>query len=225
VRGRELVSVVVPTYNRAGFICDAIASIRAQGDANVEIVVVDDGSTDDTERVVAARDTKVTYVRIEHRGVSAARNRGVLTARGQLVAFLDSDDLWPDGSLELRRAHLDQYPDADIVYGRSRIRHIGDGRRRVGPHDEDEPLLIPMLGSMLCRRSVFDRVGLFDEALEHAEDIDWLARTKERNIATSTIDDVTLEYRIHDSNMTLEVDRNQAFLLRALKQSLDRRRR
>lgn len=217
--------MVVPTYNRAGLICDAIASIRAQGDDDVEIVIVDDGSTDDTERVVAAKDTKVTYVRLEHGGVSAARNRGVLTARGQLVAFLDSDDLWPDGSLELRRAHLDQHPDVDIVYGRSRIRHIGNVRKRFGVDEENGPFLIPMLGSMLCRRSVFDRVGLFDEALEHAEDVDWLARTKDGSIATSKIDDVTLEYRIHDSNMTLEVDRNQAFLLRALKKSLDRRRR
>jgi glycosyltransferase involved in cell wall biosynthesis len=223
VSSRELVSVVVPTFNRAAFVCDAIASISAQGDG-IEIVVVDDGSTDDTERVVAAKGTKVTYVRLEHRGVSAARNRGILAARGQLLAFLDSDDLWPNDSLARRRAHLDRHPDVDLVYGLARIRHIGNLRRKLGPYDENVPIRFPLLGSMLCKRTVFDRVGLFDEALEHAEDVDWFARVKESRIPTSTIDEVTLEYRLHDGNMTFDVDRNQAFLLRALKKSLDRRR-
>jgi hypothetical protein len=77
---------------------------------------------------------------------------------------------------------------------------------------------------MLCRRAVFERVGLFDEALEHAEDVEWLARMKEFEIPTSMIEDIALEYRIHGGNMTLDVERNQSFLLRALKQTLDRRR-
>lgn len=225
VSSRELVSVVVPTFNRAAFVGDAIASISAQGDDDVEIVVVDDGSTDDTERIVAARGTNVTYVRLEHRGVSAARNRGILAARGGLIAFLDSDDLWPNDSLGRRRSHLERHPEVDLVYGLARIRHIGKLRRNLGPYDESEPIRFPLLGSMLCKRSVFDCVGLFDEALEQAEDVDWFARVKESRIATSAIDEVTLEYRIHDDNMTFEVDRNQAFLLRALKKSLDRRRR
>lgn len=218
------VSIVVPTYNRAAFIGDAIASIRNQGMDDLEILVVDDGSTDETEAAVRATGDSVVYLAFEHHGVGAARNRGVTTARGELIAFLDSDDSWPPGSLAARHRHLATHPKTDVVYGRTLVRNTGTVRKRFGGYAEDTPLEFPTLGSMLCRRSVFDVVGLFDEALEHAEDVEWFARMKENAIPTDTIDDITLEYRIHGGNMTLDVDRNQLFLLRALKQTLDRRR-
>ena len=218
-----LVSVIVPSYNRARFIGDAIASIRAQGDADVEIVVIDDGSTDDTELVAQAQRPPVVYRSFGHLGVSAARNRGLAAARGDLVAFLDSDDVWPPGSLAARRAYLDLHADVDLVYGRTMIRELG-GQRRRGSGEEERSTAAPLLGSLLCRRSVFERVGGFDESLAHAEDVEWLARVQAANVSMRAIDTVALEYRIHGQNMTGDVAANQAFLLRALKQSLDRRR-
>ena len=116
------------------------------------------------------------------------------------------------------------HPETDVVYGRSAIRHLGNVRRAFGPYDENRPIEHALLGSMLCRRAVFERIGLFDEALAHAEDVEWLARAKGKHVVMDRIDDVTLEYRIHGGNMSLDVERNQWFLLRALKRTLERRR-
>ena len=221
----SLVSVIVPTFNRARFIGGAIASIRGQHDVDAEILVIDDGSTDETETVARAEGAPVVYLRFDHGGVGAARNRGLAAARGELVAFLDSDDVWPVGSLAVRREHLERHPEVDVVYGRTTFRHVGAARRRRLAHREDGEVSAPLLGSMLCRRSVFDRVGGFDERLAHAEDVEWLTRVKAQAVPMQAIDATTLEYRIHGENMTDDVARNQAFLLRALKQSLDRTRR
>ena len=222
--GPTLVSVIVPTYNRARFLGDAIASIRAQDDVDVEIVVIDDGSTDDTEVVAQAQRPPVVYRSFGHLGVSAARNHGLAAARGDLVAFLDSDDVWPSGSLAARRAYLDLHADVDLVYGRTMIREVGGQRHRRGSGDAERSTSAPLLGSLLCRRSVFERVGGFDESLAHAEDVEWLARVQAADVSMRAIDTIALEYRIHGQNMTGDVAANQAFLLRALKQSLDRRR-
>ena len=89
-----LVSVIVPAYNRAGFILDALASAYDQDYSPMEVVVVDDGSTDDTRDVVESFECPVRYVYQEHAGVSPARNRGLAEAKGELIAFLDSDDVW-----------------------------------------------------------------------------------------------------------------------------------
>lgn len=219
-----LVSVIIPTYDRASLIGDAIASVRAQGDDRYEIVVADDGSTDGTADVVRAAGANVVYVPLSHHGVSAARNAGIAAASGELIAFLDSDDVWPLGSLTVRRAYLADHPEADAVYGLTALRQRGAATRRFGPYDERTPIRFPLLGSLLCRRSAFEKVGRFDESLEHAEDVEWFARATELGVTLSLIEDVILEYRIHDGNMTLDVERNQAFLLRALKRTLDRRR-
>ena len=220
----ELVSVIVPTYERAAFVGHAIESICAQGDERVEIVVVDDGSSDGTAEAVRATGVSVVYLAGDHAGVSAARNRGIRAAHGELIAFLDSDDTWPAGSLAKRRAHLASNPCIEVVYGRTAIVYEQQVNRRFGPYGENRPIEHAMLGSMLSRRSVFDRIGLFDEALEHAEDVEWLARAKGKQVPMASIDDVTLEYRIHGANMSLDVDRNQSFLLRALKRTLEQRR-
>lgn len=219
---RPAVSVIVPTYDRANLLADAIESICAQGVGDLEIVVVDDGSSDGTESLLASLDAPIRYLRQEHKGVSAARNRGLAAAAGGLIAFLDSDDVWPAGSLPVRRAFLDARPDVEVVHGRTRVVDRGASHSRSGVEKEARPT--PLLGSMLCRRSVFDLVGPFDEELHHAEDVEWLARMKEKGVSVHALNLVTLEYRIHGGNMTRDVAQNQAFLMRALKRSLDRRR-
>ncbi|HEV8584144.1 MAG TPA: glycosyltransferase [Methylomirabilota bacterium] len=111
------VSVVIPTYNRGHVVGEAIASALAQTHRNLEVVVVDDGSTDDTPaRVVRVPDRRMRYVRVPHAGVSAARNAGIAVASGDLVSFLDSDDLWRPGKLALEIATLAAYPAAGGVF-------------------------------------------------------------------------------------------------------------
>ena len=118
------VSVVIPTYNRAHSVVDAIRSVLGQRYTDLELIVVDDGSTDDTAlRVEAIGDHRLRYVRGGHEGVSAARNLGVRHATGELVAFLDSDDLWQADKLTREVEILARYPDADVVFSDLEKRH------------------------------------------------------------------------------------------------------
>lgn len=220
-----LISVIIPTYNRAAVLGDAIDSILVQDVEPLEIVVVDDGSTDGTAEVAGSYGGRVRYVRQPHRGVAVARNTGLAAAQGELIAFLDSDDVWTDGSLAARLEVLMENPQVSIVYGRARYRITAKDKRRFAKFDEQEELDSPMFCAMLLRRQVFDAVGTFDESFEHSEDVDWIARSKEKGVAMLAMDMVVFEYRIHGGNMTFDVKTNQSFLLRALKGSLDRRRR
>jgi glycosyltransferase involved in cell wall biosynthesis len=219
------VSVIVPVFDREAVLGIAIESILQQSCEVAEVVVVDDGSSDGSAGVAEAFGGRVRCVRQKHAGVAAARNLGLSVARGDLIAFLDSDDVWPAGSLDIRVEALDANRSADVAYGRTRIRMTATDNRRFANFDENKPLHHPVLGSMLCRRAVFDAVGLFDETFEHSEDVDWLSRAKAKGVSLVQVDATVLEYRIHGGNMTLDVDRNQAYLLRALKKSLDARRR
>src|SRR4051812_1301977 len=99
-----MVSVIIPTYNSAALLAQAIASVLAQSVLPAEIIVVDDGSTDATEQLVQCHGSRVKYVRQRNQGVSAARNRGVASASGEFIAFLDADDVWHPRKLELQMA-------------------------------------------------------------------------------------------------------------------------
>ena len=219
------VSAIIPAYNREGLLDDALRSAYAQGCEPMDVLVVDAGSTDGTARVVASFGRPVIYVRQEHRGVSAARNRGLAEARGELIAFLDSDDVWPEGSLRHRMELLAAHPEADIVYGKTRVRTLVAGQPKLRRYADGEAVHHPCFGSMLVRRSAFERVGKVDETFRDSEDIDWLCRAHEGGLVTVRTDQIVLEYRLHDGNMTSAIGPKREFLFQALKRSLDRRRR
>ena len=187
-----VVSVVVPTHDYAVYLPAALESIRLQTFTDWECVVVDDGSTDDTQDVlsqVAAADHRIRILSQPQRGLSAARNQGLRLARGRYVQFLDADDLLHEAKLELHVAALEVRGDVDIVYGPTR--YFDDGEPAVlrsslrGPNG---PEPAPMSGAgaevlqrllvrnqmtvaaPLVRRSVFDSVGTFDEQLDRLED-------------------------------------------------------
>jgi glycosyltransferase involved in cell wall biosynthesis len=218
-----LVSVIVPAYNRERLLPDALASIAAQDCDALEVVVVDDGSTDGTARVAETYGDPVRCVVQEHRGVSIARNRGLRESRGKLIAFLDSDDVWSANSLAHRLDLLRANPEVDVVYGKTRIHNLVP-QTTLRRYKDGEAIHHPSFGSMLIRRAVFDRVGFVNEQFEHSEDIEWLFRAKEAGVPMLLTDEVVLEYRIHGGNMTSEATTNRQFLFKALKQSLDRRR-
>jgi glycosyltransferase involved in cell wall biosynthesis len=179
-----LVSVIIPTYNHAHFLPTAIESVRAQTYGQVEIVVVDDFSTDSTERVVeqyAAPNT--TYIKSANKGIVAtSRNVGTRAAKGEYIAFLDADDVWEPNKLELQLPHLD---DPSVVAVASDLRYTGARRysqsrrgRGSGGYREygnlqivrDNPVAT---SSVVVRRRDLDRVGGFDEAPEFRFIEDW----------------------------------------------------
>jgi glycosyltransferase involved in cell wall biosynthesis len=219
-----LLSVIVPTYNAARFLPDAIASIRCQQYAPLEILVVDDGSTDETARVVRSLGEDIRYARQANAGPAAARNRGLELAAGEWIAFLDADDQWPADKLANQIPRLAGDPNLDIVLGR--IQQVDAGAHKLlfpfeGP---DQTLVHVHLGSGVFRRRVFDRVGRFDESMRTGEDVDWFLRAKEQGVPLVILPQITLHYRLHQTNSVWQTSQIDGDLLRALKKSLDRRR-
>jgi glycosyltransferase involved in cell wall biosynthesis len=178
-----LLSVVVPTYNRAWCLAEALNSVLAQDVAGVELIVVDDGSTDGAPQLLAGYGESIRVLRQDNRGVSAARNAGIAAAQGELVAFLDSDDLWLPGKLRAQVDFFAAHPEALICQTEElwvkNGRRVNPGRRhrkRGGMIFEaalDLCLVSP--SAVMMRRELFERVEVFDEALPACEDYDlWL---------------------------------------------------
>lgn len=220
------VSVIIPTYNRAPLLTDALESVLRQTYAPLEIIVVDDGSTDDTPRIALDCGDPVRLFSQNNRGPAAARNLGIANARGDILAFLDDDDMWLPQALDwsIQRFEDPLEPDAEIVCGLTqRVKHV----QRTTNAFTYEP--IPPTWATLsfcsasCRREVFARVGLLDESLRYGEDVDWFMRAREQGIHFAFITQVTHLYRIHENNVTRDREKANRFFLATLHKSLARR--
>jgi glycosyltransferase involved in cell wall biosynthesis len=182
-----VISVIIPTFNRSSFLSQAIRSVldqiffRRPGAApTFELLAIDDGSKDDTREVVESFGAPVAYHFQPHRGVSAARNLGLKLAKGEVIAFLDSDDLWQREKIGVQMAFFKAFPEAKICYTeeawiRNGVR-LNPLKKHTKPSgwifDRVLPLCLLSLSSCLFRREVFEAVGIFDETLPVCEDYD-----------------------------------------------------
>lgn len=216
------VSCVLPVFNGAAHLRDALDSVLAQRHL-LEIVAVDDGSTDASAEILARYAPRVRVVRQANAGPAAARNTGIREARGAFLAFLDQDDRWHPDKLARqmerfeRRAHLDvvvshveSFWDEDVVRGA----------------DQPRAGAVPgyISGTMLARRDVFDRIGVFDPGIWYVDSLDWFARAAEASLAIELMPDVLLYHRVHGGNLSRRGEQSRAECLRILKRALDRRR-
>ena len=193
-------AVVVPVFNGAHHVREARASIEAQQYPGIEVIVVDDGSTDDTATIVDEPGFATTVIHQDNSGPAAARNRGIEASTADLLAFLDADDLWPAGKLALQVGALQREAELDVVLGR--IKFVGLDGAPMPAVDFEDPIEHTVasvhLGGAVFRRRAFERVGPFDESLRFSEDHDWFLRAREQQLTMRLLPDVTLVYRFHE---------------------------
>lgn len=213
------VSVVIPTFNRAALVVQAVHSVQSQTVAPFEIIVVDDGSTDGTRENVTALGERIQYIYRPNGGPAAARNTGIRASTGELIAFLDADDLWVPEALEWRIAKFlePNEPSPDIVLGLLQRVDMANSQAIYGPWAARS------FCTALVRRTAFERVGLLDESLKYAEDIDWFLRVREHNLPTVFVTRVLAYYRIHENSLMADTRKAKLYTLQAVKKSLARR--
>ncbi len=176
---RPIVSVVIPTYNYAEFLPKAIESVLGQDD--IQVIIVDDGSTDNTKEIVRTFGPGIEYIQQTSQGPSAARNRGIAASKGEFVAFLDADDYWLPGKLDQQVDLLNSRPDIAgchtafvvSVQSKNKKQRVGCYWNQSGYHPSFRELLrdnCVNMSTMVIRREVFSRIGVFDETLRTSED-------------------------------------------------------
>lgn len=224
------VSCIVPVHNGERYVVEAVASVLGQT-ASVEVIVVDDGSTDGTAEVLREVGEPIRRVHQQNAGVSAARNHGLRLACGEWISFLDADDrLHPEKVARqiavLGHAEPPVFVDCHTAWFWSP--ELSDIELRQDPRWGDlfwKAVTHGHISGWLVHRSVFDTAGAFDEGMQFSEDTDWLLRLRDRGVVMQTLPDVLTFRRLHRDNVTAGRRREQVGgLARALKASLDRRR-
>lgn len=213
---QTLVSVIIPTYNCAAYLGEALTSVLQQSYQPCEIIVIDDGSTDATPAVVAefqqhlAQGTAypatvpLRYGHQANAGPATARNHGVRLAQGNLLAFLDADDWWHPQKLEHQIARLTAEPALGYVFSHMTVRLETASTWPVAlnqAHYQNEPPCI-LPSALLVRHGVFLQVGYFDEHYRYSDDTDWFLRAKDAAIPYAIVPEPLVYKRIHEQNLS-----------------------
>lgn len=221
----KLVSVIVPVYNAEAYLESALRSIRTQDYRPIEIIVVDDGSTDRSADIARSYED-VQYLHQPNAGPSAARNAGLAVAKGEFVAFLDADDEWLPRKLAIQVSYHRDHPDVGCtVTHRETFMHPGT----PVPDWLDRQLLqTEAVGyfpsTLVARADVFEKVGHYNPRYMTAESLDWFVRVREAGIRVDVLPDVLLRKRVHDRNLTGHMADTRTNVLGALRASIRRTR-
>lgn len=233
---KPLVSVIVPAYDVAEYIGEALDSVLAQTLTNYEIIVINDGSpdTEALEKALAPYQSRIVYLKQENRGVSAARNRGISAARGPLIAFLDGDDTWLPEYLQIQVARIQADPTIDVLY--PNVMMFGDSSEAgeefmaICPSNGEvtfERLLLQECNVSNCsiaRRETIMRAGLFDESLRSVEDFDLWLRVIKQGGRIVYHRDVLARYRRRHGSLTADpvwLSEHILVVLKKVQQTMD----
>jgi glycosyltransferase involved in cell wall biosynthesis len=220
--GREdqlpLISVIIPVYNGEEYLTECLDSIAAQHYPNMELIVVDDGSTDGTLDVLNAHPLPKTIVPLTpNQGVYKARNLALSMAKGDFICLFDCDDIMADGNLKRLSAHLVAHPDVLCVKGLLHRFCVKDG---VTEYNAAAGLEVFCLGASLVRKEIFSVVGLFAEDMRWCADADWYLRSTELGVKMDMIDATAVFYRLHQHNMSNSLEEVKKHRLEVIRRKL-----
>jgi glycosyltransferase involved in cell wall biosynthesis len=223
-----LVSCIVPCFNGARFLDEAIQSILEQTHRPLEVIVVDDGSTDESAEVASRYGDAVRYRWQENRGPGAACNTGVAMAQGEFVAFLEQDDLWIPWKTRRQLKEFERHPELDYCVAHIQNFWVPELQReaeRYRNHAAMRPVAGYVVQTLMARRDLFERFTCFNEELRFAFAGDWFLRAADAGIAGALIPDTLVHRRLHQGNYS-RVHRAASHdqFLHVIKATLDRRR-
>jgi glycosyltransferase involved in cell wall biosynthesis len=223
---RPSISVIIPIYNSGKYLREAIDSVLAQNYRPLEVLVVDDGSTDNGPELASSYGSEVRVIAIPHRGHPAARNAGIAASTGDFLAFLDADDLWTANKLDLQIEAFATNPSLDLVFGHMQnfisLELTTEERAKIKCNSTALPGMLQ--GSMLARRDSFHRVGPFPEERKMGDFLDWYGRATLQNMNIYVLPDTLVRRRIHLANFQRTHKHLRKENLIVLKKLLDLRR-
>lgn len=221
------ISAIIPVHNGRSYIGEALDSVFSQTRPVDETIVIDDGSDDGSGEWVRKRYPRVRCVSIPHGGIAGARNRGVLEARGGLVAFLDADDLWLPRKTALQEAAFLEDGGLEAVFGHA-VNFLdpeSSGTWRPSRGVGESPFPAWAAGAMMVRKDLFLRIGTFDETLTLGEFVDWWSRAVDDAASFRMLDATVLYRRVHDGNTGTRLKSGRSDFVRIARSALARRKR
>jgi GT2 family glycosyltransferase len=219
INNNPLVSVMMPTYNNGRYIGQAIESIYAQNYKNIEVIVIDDGSTDNTKEIIK-KYQDIKYFYIEHKGISLARNIALEKSKGEYIAFCDSDDYWLPEKLNTQMQYFKDHPDCEIVFTKYE-NFFEDEKLKTNKRAMHEKMmekfLKQYLPSSIIKKELFEKYGNFDENFSGVEDTEFLYRLLKKGVSIShIIPEVFYIRRIHGQNVTLNYNQDTVKYITAI---------
>ncbi|MEZ5573710.1 MAG: glycosyltransferase [Halioglobus sp.] len=222
-----MISVVIPTYNYGQYLCEAIESVLSQDYPEKELIVVDDGSTDNTQSLLSDYANHATCLFQDNAGIASARNAGYRVCKGDFIAFLDADDIFTAERLTLQMQAFREDPALQCVQGYMQqfvSPELPEEYAQTIRGETSGVVAAPLASTTLIRRAAYERVGCWDETLNVGVDLDWYARLRDSGVRYRMLEQVLLRRRIHTTNTNLRCADEQVERLRVLKKMLDRRR-
>lgn len=221
-----MISIIIPSYNAARFLPAALASVQQQQGGgqlfDTELILIDDGSTDDTEQVVAQY-PMVRYVSQSNQGPAAARNHGIRLAQGIFIAFLDADDQWASDALQTLLRGFHEHPDCQITGGQVAYIFAEPALAKHYALEQASDRFVH-IGARLYRRTVFDLVGFFDEQFAYSEDLDFYNRVEDAGIPVIILAGTVLYYHVHGQNTSVQKSSITMEVMKVIRKTLQRRR-
>ena len=225
---RPTISCIVPVFNGERYLSETLDSIFSQAYPGLEVIVVNDGSTDGSARLLKSYQDRLIYLEQADKGPAAARNFGMSQSRGDFVAFLDQDDLWEPGKLARQMARFEARPKLDVCIAHAQLFWVAELRpEAMRLRGQSRAHVVPgyTSGTLLTRRTFFDTIGAFNASLWFGDATEWFLRVIDKKAVIELLPDVLLYHRMHRANLTRRrISDSREEFLGIVKRSLDHRR-